>query len=553
MKLLSLLSTVLILACSTNQHPTKLQQLELLAKSWGFLKYYHKRIGTTGLNWDSVLVNQVDLIMNQTTENDVNLVLDQLFKPLSQITAYDNIKTQEDSLQQQVSFEWMKSKFILKQHRNRFLSLQTKIDFDNKYVSNKAGSRQLNYARFYEDPMPNADMTKVEYRLLGLFRYWNIINYFFPYKDITDKNWNDVLIEYIPRFIDASIKADYYKELLLLSAEINDAHASIPYHPDLRADFFGRKTIPFSIRYIEKQFIVHKLKSDSLSKLVDIQLGDVILEIDEQDIQSKAVEFGRYVSNSNNAQRYSEISRLLLNGNTESINLLIKRNGSILKRQVNRYSFAELRKYRDRPHVDAWKQLDNQLLYAHMGQLKLDQLSSFFRQVRKQNGLILDFRYYPNWDILFEFLSYFDTENKAFALFKSQYLQKPGFFKWHQDLNSFDFVEAKPNPIQIPIVILVDEYTLSFGEYFVMALQQLEQATVVGSQTAGEDGNQAGIDLPGGVRLFMSSLGIYYPNGELTQRKGIKIDHLVSLSIDDIRYNTDSLIKKAVSIIDTYK
>ncbi|MDZ7879173.1 MAG: hypothetical protein U5L45_15945 [Saprospiraceae bacterium] len=42
------------------------------------------------------------------------------------------------------------------------------------------------------------------FRLLALFRYWNIVHYFFPYKYlITEQNWNDVLTQSIPEFIAA--------------------------------------------------------------------------------------------------------------------------------------------------------------------------------------------------------------------------------------------------------------------------------------------------------------------------------------------------------------
>ena len=37
--------------------------------------------------------------------------------------------------------------------------------------------------------------------LLELFRYWNYVEYFFPYKYETDQNWNDVLTEMIPKFL----------------------------------------------------------------------------------------------------------------------------------------------------------------------------------------------------------------------------------------------------------------------------------------------------------------------------------------------------------------
>ena len=40
-----------------------------------------------------------------------------------------------------------------------------------------------------------------EYRLLALFRFWNVINYFYPYKDLLDTSWSTVLTDFIPRFL----------------------------------------------------------------------------------------------------------------------------------------------------------------------------------------------------------------------------------------------------------------------------------------------------------------------------------------------------------------
>jgi hypothetical protein len=50
----------------------------------------------------------------------------------------------------------------------------------------------------YSNSFPNENL-----RLLALYRCWNIIHYFFPYKYLTDKNWDEVLREYIPKFMNA--------------------------------------------------------------------------------------------------------------------------------------------------------------------------------------------------------------------------------------------------------------------------------------------------------------------------------------------------------------
>lgn len=50
-----------------------------------------------------------------------------------------------------------------------------------------------------EKGYPNIEFPDYGYRLLAVFRFWNMVEYFFPTKYLIDKNWNDVLKEYILR------------------------------------------------------------------------------------------------------------------------------------------------------------------------------------------------------------------------------------------------------------------------------------------------------------------------------------------------------------------
>ena len=535
----------LLLFLLANCHPQKelseVEKLEYLAKSWGLAKYHHPDIGTGKIDWDSILIEHINFIRLTKSNDAFNEALNKMLEIPNKVTPLStSIKCKADSIEQLVDFSWIMAEALTQENQQLLQSfLNAKGIYKNKYVSDSTNTRSLGYARFYEDPMEDADLTKVELRLLGLFRYWNIIEYFFPYKNLTDKDWHLVLSEYIPRFINAADKEAYYEELLLLSTAINDGHANIPYHPDLRAAFFGRFTVPFTLKFLEDQFIVDGIKSDSLASISNIQIGDMITSINGLPISQRSQKLSPYLPKPNKAFQNEETCRYLLNGNSGSIDLEILRNAESLAFQIQRYSFSDIRKSRDKKQVEPWKIMDGNLGYAHMGELTLEMLPDFFSGISHTDGLLLDFRHYPNWEILYDFLSHFYKEKKPFALLKSQCLDKPGTYYWHLSTNDLSSIELKENPYDKQIVLLVDENTLSFGEYFVMAMQMLENVQVIGSQTAGEDGNQVGIDMPGGMRMFLSSLGIYYPNGKNTQRSGIKIDQIVSPTIDDIQSGTD--------------
>ena len=89
--------------------------------------------------------------------------------------------------------------------------LKKKLDFIHKnrnqeknyYISLAPGVRNPVFS--HEDPYKDLLYPDTGYRLLALFRYWNIIQYFSPYKYIIGEDWNHVLDELIPKFINATI------------------------------------------------------------------------------------------------------------------------------------------------------------------------------------------------------------------------------------------------------------------------------------------------------------------------------------------------------------
>lgn len=82
-----------------------------------------------------------------------------------------------------------------------------------------------------------------------------------------------------------------------------------------------------------------------------------------------------------------------------------------------------------------------------------------------------------------------------------------------------------------------------------MALQAGDNTKIIGSTTAGADGNVSDIMLPGGLKTRISGIGVYYPNGKETQRVGIVPDIEVKPTIEGIRKGKDELLLKAIEII----
>src|SRR5262249_59934039 len=86
------------------------------------------------------------------------------------------------------------------------------------------------------------------------------------------------------------------------------------------------------------------------------------------------------------------------------------------------------------------------------------------------------------------------------------------------------------------------EVSLSSAEYTSMAFRSAPGAVVVGSTTAGADGNVSPIPLPAGVQGAISGIGVFYPDKKPTQRFGIIPDVVVRPTIAGIRAGRDEVL-----------
>ena len=96
------------------------------------------------------------------------------------------------------------------------------------------------------------------------------------------------------------------------------------------------------------------------------------------------------------------------------------------------------------------------------------------------------------------------------------------------------------------IIVLVEENTQSAAEYAAMAFRTAPGAFVLGSTTAGADGNVSEIPLPGGFSTWISGIGVFYPDKRPTRSIGIIPDVVVNPTLAGIRAGRDEVLEEAL-------
>jgi hypothetical protein len=110
------------------------------------------------------------------------------------------------------------------------------------------------------------------FQLLGLYRFWNIVQYWYPNREIVGENWNGVLGDSIAGIALAKTAADYKRQLLALIARVHDTHANLWSSLDSRPPV-GACQLPVTLRFVGDRPVV-------VDGGAGLERGDVVTTLD---------------------------------------------------------------------------------------------------------------------------------------------------------------------------------------------------------------------------------------------------------------------------------
>jgi C-terminal processing protease CtpA/Prc len=537
-------------------NPLKIDNLTNLGMIWGFLKYYHPAVARGDYNWDASLFRILPKIISAETKEAANMELEKWVDSIGKPDVCSKCSTAkpDSAIQLFPDYGYLFNKGNLNP------SLIEKLHFikdnrnqdENYYVGMAEGIGNPTFE--HENPYKNMSYPDAGYRLLSLFRYWNIIQYFYPNKYIIGEDWNKILPEFIPKFVSARDVTGYSLACLEIIARIHDTHANIWGKNSALRDFFGKYEVPVQAKFIENKLVVTGYYSDTLFIKEKLKIGDIITNINGLAVE-QLVKNNLYLTPASNyeTQLRDMPYRSLLRSRQDSLKLEILRNHkklSILVYCIEADHVNTSIDFNPNPKDSSYKIINGNIGYIFPGRYHNWQLSTIKKLFENTKGIIIDMRTYPSDFMPFTFGAYIKPKASPFVKFTNGDVNYPGIFRYTPLLSNG---EANSEFYRGPIVELVNSVTQSQAEYTTMAFQTSPDLTVIGSITAGADGNISPIYLPGGIYTFISGIGIFYPDGRQTQRKGIKIDVSFSPTIEGIIQGKDELLDKAIEIINSKK
>lgn len=523
-----------------------IRALKELGLIWGFLKYYHPAVAQGKYDWDRELFDIMPKILAQKNRAARDAVFVDWINSLGEVSKNDNPEDilHTDDVKLKPDLEWIEnSGFSPLLSKALSKVWNAKRTGTNHYVKMK--SPVLNPEFTNEKIYAAIKSPDAGFRMLALFRYWNVIQYYFPYRYLIGEDWKNMLDEYIPVFINAQDETQYAFAVLELVGRVCDTHANI-YGLNAIEHYKGNMAASPVLAFIENHAVVTGFYDLPSGKDTGLRLGDIILEIDNKKVEDIVRERLCITPASNTSAQLRDIARDLLRTNASSVVVKFKSADSISTTELDTYQFTALREKNKQPFTF----LPDNIAILYPGSLQEGELNSLWKKIQNTKALIVDLRCYPSVEII-SFMGFkLFPKPIPFVKFTSGSVMTPGLYKMSREYTVGTYNQ---DSYQGKVIVLVNEQTQSSAEYTAMVLQAAPDCLVIGSTTAGADGNVSSIVLPGDIRTLISGIGVYYPGGEETQRVGIVPDVYVTPTIKGISEGRDEPLEKAIDIInDTF-
>lgn len=520
--------------------PGLVDDLVVLGKVWGFLKYYHPAIAAGEYNWDFELFRVLPKVMAAKSKSDRNSILLGWVKglkyqePKGKPAALDSTK-----VKLLPDLEWLADKQELGDLLSGELESIRRSSWnaehfyvDMQYVGNPAFKNESHYMWL--------DFPDDGYRLLALYRYWNIIQYYFPYRHLIGEDWANVLRRFIPQFIHAGSPEAYQLTTFKLISTIHDSHGTLTGKITEANRFMGKYLLPAEVRFVEGKATVFNVSKS------DLQRGDIILKVNGKSVKEIQDRLGPFISASNEEQKLLGIAMRVLRGPDSTFSVEVAREGKVIELELNSNAPMFANPLDQRLQPGPWKVLGGNIGYTFLGSLKKDDIPMMMEKFQFAKGIIIDLRCYPLEMVGAKLCQYFTDKEVEFTKGAWGSVQRPGLFAFQTALKVGG---RNARPYLGKVAVLVDGSTQSRAEFTAMALKAMPNVTIIGSRTSGTDGDVSVFYLPGGLKTQISGVGYYWPDGRETQRVGIMPDIIVQPTLKGVRAGEDEVLNFALSYL----
>ncbi|MCU0344203.1 MAG: S41 family peptidase [Ignavibacterium sp.] len=550
----------------------------ITTKIYGLLEKYEPKAFTAAIDLKAHFIAVYPQFQQVTDSQSFYKYLEVLLKPFNRSISPQELKLLKisDKVQHPIvpDFEWIEDERISEPIRYQL------YDILSSYRPNKRNEIKIKekYTIIHSPTYPT-EADSLAMFTLGMIKFWNDVYYYFPYINLMDEPWTAVLEKEANRIIAAQTLDDYYENLKLLAAYMDDSHVHVTFNKyQVWAYGFNTwMTYPIVPGILEDNIYVKGVANREYLK--GIQPGDIITHINGLEAKSYLTQQSLSICASNKYDSIQKLQwRILPNYNHPDLGdsiVSVTINGkayNLRAEPVNGSDFNEFMNLPKRNNFPKVSEINDSTGYIHLTENTGREVNKAFKSFSDKKNLILDLRGYPKNSLVKFMARNLSNKEVPVASFYYPDYNYPGYFKNYAKnvtyyvSNNLDFLllalfqskgkifPSMRKPYAGKLIVLIDEQAISYSETIGMIIKSYRpDAIFVGRPSNGANGNVTEIILPYNISVSMSGLHWHFADGSQLQRVGLKPDHLVVRSHAEIINNEDKILASALEIINETK
>ncbi len=380
-------------------------------------------------------------------------------------------------------------------------------------------------------------------RLAGVSLCWGVMQHFYPYFDVVDTDWDAALGVALSKAAQDEDERTYLRTLRVLISKLHDGHGNV-WSPAV----WPQTMIPLALAWAGEDLVVVG-KHDSVP--AEVKIGDVILSIDDKASSACYEEVSRETSAATDGwQRYVSLPALVFDLPTSDPVPLVLRHpdGSEYSVPVARIPPMAIEDAtHEKPEDGA--ELVPGIVYFDLDAAPADAFKKAMPALSSARGIVFDLRGYPDSGAMV-LLEHLIGEAATSARWNVPIVTLPdheGWTEWDTG-GRWNIQPARPR-LTAAVAFLTDGSAISYAESIMGVVEAYGLGEIVGSPTAGTNGNVNPFVLPGGYTVSWTGMKVLKHDGSQHHGVGIKPTVPVVPTAGGIAEGRDEVLEKAVDVL----
>ncbi|TMQ08066.1 MAG: hypothetical protein E6J90_41565 [Deltaproteobacteria bacterium] len=372
-------------------------------------------------------------------------------------------------------------------------------------------------------------------RLAAVIIAWNIFEHFYPYFDVVGTDW---MAELPRRLAQAALDhgpAALHATLRRLVHDLRDGHGTVA-HPgeDLSA------SAPWLWEPVAGKLVITQVSEHCTC---DLRPGDAVTAIDGAPTEAAFAAASALMSAATEQHMTDKVLRRLRSGPEGSRRRLTVERAGVAHEVEATLVVSTAALVEKRP--DSGDEIAPGIRYVNLDKATREQWEKILPDLAAAQAVVCDMRGYPAFSLVAP-LAHFTRTPVRSAQWQMPTPVRPD----REDLTFYEegWTIQPAEPYVRNVVFLTDGRAVSAAETFMGIVEAYKLGPIVGSPTAGINGNVNPFNLPGGYRVWWTGLQTLKQDGSRHHGIGILPTVPATRTLAGVAAGRDEVLEKAIEV-----